>query len=191
MRLLWRILVAALTGLLMGGPGWGATPGPVCRAACATRVAEGCRGHLYRQAGRCKRKVLRACRRSTPEIACVSAGATDGDLLDRVQTALANRRIMATSRRGPTTSTNDMTLCGSHDVHLHATTSSPAGDNDQTLDGTWTMELLGEATPVLSLNVGESTPRRFAVALDANGTPFFFGLGATIEDPGDACATDG
>jgi hypothetical protein len=63
--------------------------------------------------------------------------------------------------------------------------------NDQTLDGTWALELLAEATPVLSLSVGESTPRRFAVALDANGTPFFFGFGATIEDAGAACATDG
>jgi len=41
MRLLWRILVAALTGLLVGGPGWSATPGPVCRTACVVAAASG------------------------------------------------------------------------------------------------------------------------------------------------------
>jgi hypothetical protein len=40
MARLWRILVAALTGLLVGGAGWAATPGPVCRTACATHVAQ-------------------------------------------------------------------------------------------------------------------------------------------------------
>lgn len=45
-----------------------------------------------------------------------------------------------------------------------------------------------DETPVLSLSVGESTPRRFLVVVDADGTPFFFGFGTTIEDAGAAGA---
>jgi hypothetical protein len=144
MARLWRILVAALTGLLVGGAGWAATPDP--------------------------------------------------DLVARIDAALANRRVVATTQRGATTSTNDITLCGSHRVRLHATTTSPAGDNDQLLDGTWAIELLEETTPLLSLSVGESTPRRFAVIVDDDGTPFFYGFATTTEDASGACtapAADG
>jgi hypothetical protein len=195
MARLWRILVAALTGLLIGGPGWGATPGRVCRTACAARITAACAATAYGHTGGCKRKLLRACRRTTSEVACATAAeAIDTGLAARIDAALANRRVVATTRRGATTSTNDITLCGSHGVRLHATTSSPGGDNDETLDGTWAIELLASATPVLSLRVGESTPRRFAVALDDDGTPFFYGFGTTTEDASGACTapvTDG
>jgi hypothetical protein len=150
MARLWRILVAALTGLLIGGAGWAATLRPVCRTACAARVTDACAGKGYGQPDAATPALARL-PKDDPEVACATAADRSDrrDLVGRIETALANRRVLATTRRGATTSTNDMTLCGSHEVQLHATTSSPAGDNDQQLDGTWAMELLAEATPVL------------------------------------------
>ena len=40
---------------------------------------------------------------------------------------------------------------------------------------------------MLSLSVGESTPRRFAIFVDDDGTPFFYGFATTTDDASGAC----
>ena len=40
---------------------------------------------------------------------------------------------------------------------------------------------------MLSLSVGVSTPRRYAIFVDDDGTPFFYGFAITTEDASGAC----
>ena len=40
---------------------------------------------------------------------------------------------------------------------------------------------------MLSLSVGVSTPRRYAIFVDDDGTPFFYGFALTTEDASGAC----
>jgi hypothetical protein len=112
--------IPILTALLAGGPVEAATPGPVCRAACAPRIAQDCGIPGVRGFGKCKKKLVRACKRTTPEAACTvrplgqpdddgdgggagggggsdgggtgggGGGSQDGELAGRIERAIAN-----------------------------------------------------------------------------------------------------
>ena len=198
-----------IAAALAGGAAQAATPGPTCRAACAPRIARDCGIPGIRGFGKCKRKLVRACKKTTPESACrVSplggpgnpppdgGSSSNDDVVTRIENALANKLVSTGSSQffssGSITETDDMTLCGSHQVHLVVTTITSTSlntfDSTETFDGTWSVQVdAGAAT--LELAVGEPQPRRFAVAVDAAGTVFIDGNEATVSDASGACGS--
>jgi hypothetical protein len=200
--------------VLATGSARAATPGPACREACAPRIARDCGTAGRRGFGKCKRKLVRACKKTTPAIACsldaspgdtgTSGGGTqgggtpNGGLAARITAALANKLVSMGSSQffdsGSITESDDMTLCGSGHVHLVVTTItetfdpnfSNSFDDTKTFDGTWSVQV-GSGAAVLELATGDPEPRRFAVEVDAAGTVRLDGNVATVSDAGGAC----
>jgi hypothetical protein len=142
------ILIATL---IAAARSFAATPGPTCRAACAPRIERDCGVPGVKGFGKCKRKLVRACRKSTPESACtiqtVLGGGSGTGLAVDVTAALANKLVSHGSDQffsgGSIVETDDMTLCGSGSVHLVVTTITTTTFDDfsstDTFDGTWTV----------------------------------------------------
>ena len=160
-----------LTALLLGGApaALATTPGPACRAACAPRIAQDCGAPGVRGFRKCKRRLVRACKQTTPEIACAASdvpaptgGATapvgpgggadgrdpgtGGGRAARITAALANRLVRTGSDRffsgGTITESDEMTLCGSGQMRLVVTTitSTSSADFSNTFDSTETFD---------------------------------------------------
>ena len=207
------ILILTLSTLLIGGSAGAATPGPVCRASCAPRIARDCGIPGIKGFAKCKRKLMRACKRTTPETACTvtplgQPGGGDGgsnggggndpgpndSLASTIEAALANKLVSFGSSQffssGSITETNDMTLCASRRLHLVVTTITSTSldtfDSTETFDGTWSIEVDG-GSGTLALDVGEAALRRFAVSVDGAGTVFIDGQEATVDDASGAC----
>jgi len=201
------VLIATL---IAAARSFAATPGPTCRAACAPRIERDCGVPGAKGFGKCKKKLVRACRKSTPESACSlqtvlggdsgggSGGGSGTGLAADVTAALANKLVSHGSDRffssGSIVETDDMTLCGSGSVHLVVTTITTTTLDDfsstDTFDGTWTVTVASGAA-TLELNVGEPQPRRFAVAIDATGNVVIDGRTADLSDASGACGTGG
>jgi hypothetical protein len=212
-----RLFLQAATlivSLVLAIPSFAATPGPACRAACAPRIERDCGAPGVKGFGKCKKKLVRACRRSTPETACAlqtilggssgggggGGGTTGGNggLAATVTAALADKLVSHGTDQffssGSIVETDDMTLCGSGSVHLIVTTITTTTLDDfsstDTFDGTWTVSVAG-GVATLELNVGEAQPRRFAVAVDAAGNVVIDGRTADVSDASVPCGAGG
>src|SRR5437870_4246716 len=83
MRRLMTALVIGTT-LLDAAAALARTPAATCRSACAPRMAEQCDGLAGGARRRCRRPLLRACRQSTPLVACESTAALAAALAEHV-----------------------------------------------------------------------------------------------------------
>ncbi|HXJ33433.1 MAG TPA: hypothetical protein VMS22_05270 [Candidatus Eisenbacteria bacterium] len=72
-----------------------ATPGRVCRSACAPRIAEQCQGlPRGRELRRCRRPLIRACKASTPEVACPTTNDLREALNDQLLRISSGRTLL-------------------------------------------------------------------------------------------------
>jgi hypothetical protein len=202
--------LALLIGtLLSAGAATATTPGPVCRTECAPRIEQDCGSLAGRKFKRCRKKLVRACKASTPELACALDGAGlpggddgdtrpgGGDASAALTEALGDKLVtIGTSRSfssGSITETQEIRLCRSGSVLLTVTTiTSTFGDfsntfdSTETFDGTWRVRLVDAAT-VLELAVGEAEPRRLTVAGDSTGRLIVDGVVADVADATGPC----
>jgi hypothetical protein len=153
-----------------------ATPGPECRSACAPRIAEQCAGKTGRDLRRCRRPLLRACRATTPEIACPSSA----DLTR----ALGDRQLQLS---GDTT----LLLCEDGRFLLrglvNGTFPTPL-PNPVDLFGSWSI-VAGDGGLAIDLSANTPLPRRrdLPIARDAGGGFVVEGVPAADTDATAAC----
>jgi hypothetical protein len=207
-------MLAVAIGAMLAGSAGAATPGPICQEECAPRIQRDC-GSLHGKARRkCRRQLVRACKATTPELACSLTdagtdggpanggpgfpGGSGGGAVQAITAALGNKLVTLDTNRffdsGSIAETQKLQLCSSGSVSLVDTTitstTDPNFDNTfddtKTFDGTWQVRLVGGA-PVLELDLGEPQPRQLAVTQDAQGALFLDGTRADVEDAGGAC----
>lgn len=147
-------ITLALAAILCGGAphALAQTPAATCRTECAPRVAEQCAGRIGRERRQCRRPLLRACRQTTPAVACEStAGLTR---------ALAGHAIRATGRGGDLL---DVALCDSG----RFTGATPVGGAASA--GTWAIALAGDGLVLELTSDANAAVERFGIAPDDAG----------------------
>src|SRR5262249_6587093 len=107
------------------------TPGAVCRQECRPRILEQCAGRVGGELRRCRRSLVRACKATTPAVACP----TTEDLTRE----LSDRRFSADDATART-----VLLCTSGDFTLKETTHiSGSISSTSTRTGTWNVQIAG------------------------------------------------
>jgi hypothetical protein len=154
-----------------------ATPGPECRSACAPRIAEQCGGKTGRDLRRCRRPLLRACRATTPDLACPSSADLTRALGDRQLQLSADTRLL---------------LCedGRFLLRGQVNSSFPTPlPNPLELFGSWSV-VVGDGGLAIDLSANTPLPRRrdLPVARDANGGFVVEGAPAPDTDATAECA---
>jgi hypothetical protein len=209
-----HITTALATGILalgLHGAAEAVTDGPTCKAECAPRIEQDCGAPGVRGFKKCKRRLVRACKATSPAVACATSGSRPGDgpdpgagdpgsgnpdsggpATDSLAAALADTIITVSSdsffSSGSIVSTQVMALCASGSFHLDETriTSTSIGDvsSEESFDGTWSVRSIG-GVQTLELVTGEPEPRRFAVAIE-NGQLLLDGKAPDVS-PNTAC----
>jgi hypothetical protein len=161
-------MLAVAIGAMLVGSADAATPGPVCQEECAPRIQRDC-GSLHGKARRrCRRQLVRACKATTPELACAltdagadggtesgpansepgspAAGGSGSGAVQAITAALGNKLVTLDSNRffssGSIAETQKLQLCSSGSVSLVDTTitSTTDPDFDNTFDDTKTFD---------------------------------------------------
>jgi hypothetical protein len=206
-------VLAMAIGTVLAASAGAATPGPVCREECAPRIQRDCGDLRGKARRRCRRRLVNACKATTPEAACslgadgadggstgtgAGAGTASGSGVQTLTAALGNKLVTVETSRlfsgGSITESRKMRLCSSGSVALDDTTiTSTIGldtdntfDDTKTLSGTWKVRLVNGA-PVLELSLGEPTPTDLAITQDAQGGLFLDGTRADVADASAEC----
>jgi hypothetical protein len=204
-------VLAMAIGMVLAGAAGATTAGPVCKQECAARMERDC-GSLHGKARRkCRRQLVRACKATTPELACSldadasgdpgsspAAGGSGNGAVQALTAALGNKLVTLDSNRffssGSITETRKLQLCGSGSASLVDTTiTTTTGldiddtfDDTQTFAGTWRVQLVG-GSAVLELDLGEPQPRQLAITRDGQGALFLDGARAEVDDAAAEC----
>lgn len=117
--------------LWTAGSGGAATPGAVCRVVCAPRIAEQCAFLTKRALKACRKPVLRACRETTPAVACGTSAELLRELGDRL--VIVPDQTQGTSR--------DITLCATGDFRLRELLAD--GTDAPEVVGQWNVRVAG------------------------------------------------
>lgn len=167
-----RLMTALAIGSIMLGIPWAAgakTPGRLCRAECQPRIEEQCAGTAGRAKRRCRKPLLRACRTTTPGVACQTTDALTRELGDRrLQTG------------DPVL--GDVTLCASGTFSLRDAGARGLG---RIRSGAWTVRIAGGA---LTLALDDATAA--VVSHDTAGRLVVDGRPATTTDATARCTAD-
>jgi len=210
-------VIGAVIGAALAGSAGASTPGPVCRTECGPRLERDCgslRGKARRQ---CRRRLIRACKQTTPELACAlgadagvggdsgsGRGATGGsgfrdEAVQAITELLGNKLVTTESSdffsSSSITKTEEMRLCSSGSVVLVVTTvtsTTGLGDISSTFDDTKTFDGTWRVrfvgdAPVLELELGEPEARQLAITQDDQGRLFLDGARAELEDASQVC----
>ncbi len=164
-----RLITLAAIGVLAtaGVPSGAAarTSNAVCKAACAPRIAEQCAGLAGAELRKCPRLLLKACKKTTPEIGCP----TTADV-----TAALNGQVLHTVAEATTT---DLALCtdGRFTSNERALGASP-DDVGFPRSGAWAVRIVGAGLGLVLADEGAEAPLRVERAatggflLDGNPT---------------------
>lgn len=155
-------LVISLTTVVPAGA---RTPGAVCRRECAPRIAEQCGGLAGRELKRCRKPLVKACKLSTPQIACESTEALTGALADQ---ALRDGDGL------------DLSLCADGRF-----ARGIEGEGIQF--GTWRVALVDGALAVELSPGATDESDRVSVARDASAALTVDGAPVTLDDVGPEC----
>jgi hypothetical protein len=165
----WTTHLALTLALAAAGLAGAATPAPECRSACVPRIAEQCGTRSGRAHRRCRRPLLRACRRTTPDLGCPSTGDLTRALGDRLLTF----------------STDDVLhLCADGTFaqtppHLVSPRPTPTPTPPAPVPaGLWSVVVDGDGL-ALDLGAGTTRERRISIAPTADG---FLVDGASVAD---------
>jgi hypothetical protein len=176
MRLLATILVLGST-IFTSSLAAARTSGPACRSACAPRIAEQCGGLAGPALRRCRRPLLRACKATTPAIACETAEDLTRELADH-EVQLADD--------GQTT----ITLCQNRQFLLIALPPNFDPNDPSVGDeafGTWSVHIVGSGLGLVLADQQADAPRR--LERNAAGTLLVDGVAAELADAATTCAT--
>ncbi len=175
MRRLTTALIFGAVVLSTSGHVRAATPGAVCRSACTPRVAEQCAGLAKRALKRCRKPLLRACKQTTPEVACVTSAELLRELADRL--VVVPNEAEGTSR--------EITLCGAGDFTLRELLED--GSDAPAVTGQWTVRI-ADGRLVLDLDGDGSTSAQLPLERAASGDLVVDALPAQVRGDGGACA---
>jgi hypothetical protein len=150
-------------------PAWAATPGAVCRRECKPRVLEQC-GELTGGARRrCRRPLVRACKATSPAIACETTAELTQELADRIVRAADTR----------------LTLCRDGSFRARRSTGNP---NQMQLvsetSGGWSIAIANGALEI-TFDDGQTDP--VSVSHDATGTLVLDGRSTATDDATTEC----
>jgi hypothetical protein len=173
MRRLTTALIFCAAILSTGGYVHAATPGAVCRSVCAPRIAEQCGDLAKRALKRCRKPLLRACKQTTPAVACATTAELLRELADRL--VVVPNEAEGTSRA--------ITLCAAGDFTLRELLDD--GTNAPEVSGRWTVRI---ADGRLVLDLDGSTPAQLPLERAAIGELVVDGLPAQVGGDGGACA---
>ena len=148
------------------------TSNTICKAACAPRIAEQCAGLSGTELRRCPRPIIKACKKTTPEIGCP----TTADV-----TATLAGRVLNISTSNPT----DITLCASRRFLLveHPANAAP-DDVGGVRSGVWAVRIVGAGLGLVLADDLASAPLR--LDHDQTGTLLVDGATATLANAGAA-----
>jgi hypothetical protein len=166
-------LTFGLAILATGGRVGAVTSGAVCRAVCAPRIAEQCAGLTKRTLKACRKPLVRACRQTSPAVACPTSAELLHELADRV-VAVPNPAD-GTAR--------DLTLCATGSFTLRDLRSD--GTDAPDVAGQWTVRI---ADGRLVLALDGPTPTQLPLERAANGDLVVDGLAAFVSGDHGACA---
>jgi hypothetical protein len=172
------VMFLMLGSAILGAPRFGAarTSGRTCRTDCAPRIEEQCGDLAGGARRRCQRPLLRACKATTPAIACETTADLTRELADR-KVRLANAVQ------------TELTLCESRQFLL--TELPPNFDpNDPSVGneafGTWAVHVVGGALGLVLADQEANAPRR--LERNAAGTLLVDGVPAELDDAAATCA---
>jgi len=175
MRPLTAALTFGLAILWTGGNAGAATPGAVCRAVCAPRIAEQCPFLTKRALKACRKPILQACRQATPAVACGTSAELLRELNDRL--VIVPDQTQGTSR--------DITLCATGQFELRELLAD--GTDAPPVEGAWTVRVAGGRL-VLDL-AGEGSPSAsLPLERTASGDLTVDGLPALVSGDRGVCA---
>jgi hypothetical protein len=172
------ITLLMLGSAILGGPrlGEARTPGRTCRTECAPRIEEQCGALAGGARRRCQRPLLRACKATTPAIACETTADLTRELADR-KVRLSNAVQ------------TELTLCESRQFLLielppNFDPNDPSVGNQAF--GTWAVHLAGGALGLVLADQQAEAPRR--LERDGAGTLLVDGVPAELDDAAATCA---
>lgn len=174
---LTAILMLGTTMLCFPWPAAARTAGSVCRSACAPRIAEQCGGLTGTALRHCRRPLLRACRATTPAIAC--------ETTEEMTSALGDRLVRFSN---PTET--ELTLCQSGQFFLSVQAANFNPDDPSVGDeafGTWAVHVVGGGLGLVLADARADAPRR--LERDAAGGLLVDGVPAQLDDAATTCAT--
>ncbi|HXJ36271.1 MAG TPA: hypothetical protein VMS22_19735 [Candidatus Eisenbacteria bacterium] len=179
-----RLTMALVIGsaLATALPAGARTPGAVCRQECRPRVLEQCAGLTGAEKRRCRRPLIRACKATTPAIACPSTEDLTRELGDQ-RLAIADGDI------------SSLTLCASGSFKLADRASADPGQGLQIIterSGTWEVAIVDRA-PAIVFTGDDSAqksdgPDPLPIDHDATGALLVGGQTAQQIDAAAACA---
>jgi hypothetical protein len=163
-------MLAMVIGAVLLGSAEAKTPGPICKEECGPRIEQDCGSLRGKARRRCRRGLMRACKQTTPELACAldagsgvgggsgrgSGGAggsgshnggSQNEAVQAITALLGNKLVTLGSSEffssGSITRTQKIRLCSSGSVLLVETTitsTTGLGDIDNTFDDTKTFD---------------------------------------------------
>jgi hypothetical protein len=158
----------------IGASAGATTPGAVCRVVCAPRIAEQCAGLAKRALRACRKPLVRACKQTTPAIACATSAEFLRELKDRL--VVVPNEADGTSR--------DITLCATGDFTLRQLLADGTDASD--VAGQWTVRL-ADGRLVLDLDGQGSTSVQLRLERAENGDLVVDGLPTFVSGDGGAC----
>jgi len=173
MRSLTVALTFGLAMLCTGGNAGAATPGAVCRAVCAPRIAEQCAFLTKGTLKACRKPILQACRQTTPAVACGTSAELLRELGDRL--VIVPDQAAGTSR--------DITLCATGDFKLRELLAD--GTDAPEVVGQWSVRVEGGR---LALDLAGQ--RSLPVERAANGDLIVDGIAALVSGDRGVCVPE-
>jgi len=171
-----HLTTAFVLGLTLSAAAAGAaTPGPVCRSACAPRIAEQCQGlPRGRELRRCRRPLIRACKASTPEVACPTTSDLREELNDRLLRISSNRTLL---------------LCADGGFLLSQDPTGPLpAPFLRRFTGTWDVTIAERRALAIALDLAANPFTTFEAARDGAGGFILDGTPAPASDGAAECA---
>jgi hypothetical protein len=151
------------------------TPRRACRQACAPRIEEQCGSLGGRPVRQCRRRLVRACRQTTPAVACTTTAEMTELLADRAF------RVSASAADHQAA----LALCASQRFSLEEFSDQSVDDLSA---GSWAV-VIAEGGLALDLQVEPRGSRRFAVARDDSGAIIVDDDPVDLLDATAACVT--
>jgi hypothetical protein len=171
------MLMLGTTMLSFPWPAAARTAASTCRSACAPRITEQCGGLTGAALRRCRRPLVRACKATTPAIAC--------ETTDEMTRALGDRLVRFANPTGST-----LTLCQSGQFFLSVPDPNSTPDDPSVGDeafGTWAVHVVGGGLGLVLADSRADAPRR--LERDATGGLLVDGVPAQLDDATTTCAT--
>jgi hypothetical protein len=144
------------------------TPGPVCRNECGPRIQDQCGALAGRELRRCRRSLVRACKASSPEVACQTTDELTRNLNDRFLDPSADESLR---------------LCEDGTFRSAVTTATP----EAVTRGDWRVELVDGAL-VVTLAAEDGTSRQLKVEPQGGDDFLVDGAPNVSSDATEACA---